>query len=676
MAPEKKRKSAFGTSERQQDGVKAKKPRVKPTSADLSDANASESDQFEGFDNEASSSEGGDAGALDGVKHQREDADNAQARTSQGSSRESHAKQKVATQERKAAKPNADILQRSKKIWERLRLKSHVPLPERKKLVAELFEIVTGRVKDFVLKHDAVRIIQTAIKYANLEQRKMIARELKGEYKTLAESRYAKFLIGKLLVHGDQEIRDIIVPEFNGHVRRMIKHPEASWILDDVYRGAASGQQKATLLREWYGAEFSLFKTSGKEKVSSKLSDVLAEAPEKRSPIMRSLHDLINQLIQKKTTAFTMLHDAMLEYFSNAKPGSEEVTDFLELLKGDEEGDLMKNLAFTKSGSKVVCYAFAHGTAKDRKQMLRSYKDVITMLSYDPYGHLIILTAYETIDDTVLTAKSIFPELFGKTDEAMQENIANASVNIHARIPLLYLPAGRAKWLLSPETIDLLNEIDTMRKATSKKDPETRRRELLEKESPSLIKAVENDAKTLCQSSFGWQFIGDVLVECSGPKARAGESIAEVVSGDPSEEGHPANIPVAGKTLRTLVAGGKYDVKAGKIQRVEPPLDFHNTFFAFIKDHVKSWATGPSSFVILDMLNAEGFLYQKELLEILKKHRKTLVGAAEASSKDDKSAKVSKKAVKGETGKKVGEKTAPHGGNKGAAMILERMDES
>ena len=77
-----------------------------------------------------------------------------------------------------------------------------MPLAERKVLVAELFELVTGRVKDFVLKHDAVRIVQTAIKYANLEQRKMMARELKGEFRQLAESRYAKFLIGKLLVHG------------------------------------------------------------------------------------------------------------------------------------------------------------------------------------------------------------------------------------------------------------------------------------------------------------------------------------------------------------------------------------------------------------------------------------------------------------------------------------------
>src|SRR5277367_690128 len=127
------------------------------------------------------------------------------------SSRESHAKQKTLANERKAAKPNSDSISRSKKLWEKLRRKSHVPKDERTALVKELFEIITGRVKDFVFKHDSVRVIQTALKYATPEQKRQIARELKGSYRELAESRYAKFLIAKMVV-GDNDIRDIIVP--------------------------------------------------------------------------------------------------------------------------------------------------------------------------------------------------------------------------------------------------------------------------------------------------------------------------------------------------------------------------------------------------------------------------------------------------------------------------------
>jgi pumilio family protein 6 len=117
-------------------------------------------------------------------------------------SREAHAKQKALAKERKNAKPNADVIERSKKLWEKLRLKSHIEKDERKALVKELFDIIEGRVKDFVFKHDSVRVIQTAIKYSTMEQRRMIARELKGEFRTLAEGKYSKFLIAKLVEKG------------------------------------------------------------------------------------------------------------------------------------------------------------------------------------------------------------------------------------------------------------------------------------------------------------------------------------------------------------------------------------------------------------------------------------------------------------------------------------------
>ena len=77
-----------------------------------------------------------------------------------------------------------------------------MPKDERKKLVDELFSIVNGRVQDLVFKHDAVRIIQCALKYANQEQRAAIAQELRGEYKAAIQSKYAKFLVGKLVVDG------------------------------------------------------------------------------------------------------------------------------------------------------------------------------------------------------------------------------------------------------------------------------------------------------------------------------------------------------------------------------------------------------------------------------------------------------------------------------------------
>ncbi|SLM35619.1 pumilio domain-containing protein [Lasallia pustulata] len=578
------------------------------------------------------------------------------------SSREAHVKQKALAQERRAAKPNSDSVARSKKLWERLRRKSHVPLEERKVLVAELFEIITGRVKDFVFKHDSVRVIQTALKYANLDQRKMIAKELKGEYRGLAESKYAKFLVGKLLVHGDAEIRDLIVPEFYGYVRRMMKHPEGSWILDDIYRGMATPHQKAILLREWYGAEFAIFKTSGEDTVSSDLKALLDQHPEKRTPILRSLHELTNQLVQKKTTGFTILHDAMLQYFLNLQPAGEEAVEFIELLKGDEEGDLLKNLAFTKSGARLVCLALAYGNAKDRKHILKTYKNTIQTLAFDTYGHQVLLAAYDVIDDTVLTSKSIFPELLGKDSapEQQHETIMSFLVDLNARIPLLHLFASKAKSILTPGDMVMLDEIHRIRATTSKKEPETRRKELLKALSPPLLSFIAKNAENLVQTSFGSLFITEVLLGAEGEKQEALEAIADLANA--SEEVRTSlESPAAGRMLKSLVLGGKYNPATKVIETVDLPLGFHKILYAKIKDRILDWATGSNSFVVVGLLEADGFPDRDEVKTTLAARRKELGKAATRVGP----AKGDMKEEKGKTGKE--------GGNKGTQLLLQKL---
>ncbi|KAI0110068.1 ARM repeat-containing protein [Daldinia grandis] len=609
-------------------------------------------------------------------------------------SRESHIKQKQLAQERKAAKPLADELQRTKKLWERLRLKSKVPKDERQKLVEELFSIATGRMKDFVLKHDSVRVVQTAIKYATPERRKMIAKELKGAYPILAESKYAKFLIGKLLVKCDDEIRDMIVPEFYGKVRKLINHPEASWILDDIYRGIATKEQKAILLREWYGPEFHIFRTTlGDETIpTAELSQILAEQPSKRGPIMKYLLDLINQLIQKKMTGFTMLHDAMYQYYVNVKPGTEEAKEYMEMIKEDENGDLLKNMAFTKSGSRLVCLLLAHGAAKDRKQILKTYKDTFQLMSTDPHGHLIILAAFDLIDDTVLTSKSIITELLGKTEQDEVSNIVIAANDPNARLTIRYPLEGASKVLFDAGRADdlkLLEELWEIRKTTSKKDPEIRRKELVTALSPQLLSAIASSPLDLISTSHGSQLVTEALLSCVGDKSEALQAIASTAKGNPNEADAPADgsetalIPVehiskaphGGRMFKTLIAGGHFDKATRRIIPVDPPLHFADILYPFIKDHIMSWATGPSSFVVLSLLEAEDFSSKSELKSTLKKNKKALEKAATEETPEQKAAgevnAEEKKKKKG--GKKAGPKKEPAVGNMGSKLLLEKL---
>lgn len=532
------------------------------------------------------------------------------------------------------------------------------------------------------MKHDAVRAVQTAIKYSTPEQRKQIALELQGTYTQLAEGRYAKFLIGKLLVHNDDEIRDIIIPNFYGKVRKLINHSEASWILDDVYRTVATKEQKALLLREWYGPEFAIKELTKDIKTTADLKQILADEPAKRAPVMKSLLELINTLIQKKMTGFTMLHDAMLQYFTNTQPGTEEFNEFVELVKGDETSDLLKNLAFTRSGAKLACLLLAYGTAKDRKTLLKAYKDTIQLMSGDQYGHIVILTAFDVIDDTKLTSKTIFPELLGEKEEEMTQNVVAAANNANARITLLYLLEGFSKSLFPTShayDLEVLKEVHEIRKTTSKKEDDNRRKELAALVSPSLIAAIEASPSDFTASPFGSQFVADVFLSGIGEKQKALEALAQSVSGSPKQEPaedeiatrpHIANTPFGGRMLKSLIQGGRFDKAAGKVKLIDPPLGFSNILYPVIKDSIMDWATGPSSFVVVALLESEEFTSADELKKTLKKNKKLLQKAAEEPTAEQKAAK---EAAEGSETAKKGKKTEAPVGNKGSKLLLEKL---
>ncbi|RAK93493.1 ARM repeat-containing protein [Aspergillus costaricaensis CBS 115574] len=601
---------------------------------DLDDVDDSEIDALDDEDDEEEDVDMEDVEEEEDTGKKSKSAD-ADAQQNKSTSRESHAKQKALLQERKAARPNADMIGRSKKLWEQLRRKSHVPLEERKKLIKELFEIITGRVKDFVFKHDSVRVIQTALKYANMEQRKMIATELKGSYNELAQSRYAKFLVGKLIVHGDAEVRDLIVPEFYGHVKRLIRHPEGSWILDDIYRTVATKEQKANLLREWYGPEFVIFRDDKNGPPDADLSKILEAHPEKRGPIMHYLWELVNQLVQKRNSGFTILHDAMLQYYLNTKPGSSEANEFVELLKGDEEGDLVKNLAFTKSGARVMSLSLAYSNAKDRKLLTRFYRDTIKMMAGDLHGHLVLLTAYEVIDDTKLTSKLVFPELLnqGMDAEARNEELLFQVNDLTARIPILYPFVGdRVKWLLPDGDHELLKEVREIRKETSKKDPELRRQELVKAASANVLELIAARADSLLETSFGCQFISEVLFEADGDKSAALAAVAEAAK----SRADTKDSPFVGRLLKSLVQGGRFNPAEKKVEKVQPPLNFHGLLYEQIQEETMSWATGSNVFVVVALAESDDFEKKAELLKTLKKNKKALEKASSETSKDGK----------------------------------------
>lgn len=340
----------------------------------------------------------------------------------------------------------------------------------------------------------------------------------------------------------------------------------------------------------------------------------------------------------------------MLQYFLSTKPGSTEANEFIELLKGDEEGDLIKNLAFTQSGSRVMCLALAYANAKDRKLLLRFYRDTIKMMASDLHGHLVILAAYEVIDDTKLSSKSIFSELLNQNDaeETRNEELLYQVNDLTGRIPVLYPFAGdRVKWLLPDSDLEILKEVREIRKETSKKDPVIRRQELIKAASPTLLSLIAARAESLLETTFGCQFIGEVLFEADGDKGAALSAVAEAAKSKTETQDSAA----VGRLLKSLVQGGRFNPAEKTVDKVQPPLNFHGLLYEQIREEVMEWATGANTFVIVALAESDEFEKKSELLKTLKKNKKALEQAS----------------VSGSDGKKAGPTSS------GAKLLLQKI---
>lgn len=90
--------------------------------------------------------------------------------------------------------------------------------------------------------------------------------------------------------------------------------------------------------------------------------------------------------------------------------------------------------------------------------MIKSLKSVVPQLAAHESGYIVLITAYEVVDDTVLVSKAFIPEF--------EQNFFDLAVSAFARIPLLYPLVGRKPRLLSPSAVPSLQEIDQIRQST------------------------------------------------------------------------------------------------------------------------------------------------------------------------------------------------------------------
>ncbi|KAL4236270.1 hypothetical protein ACF0H5_004657 [Mactra antiquata] len=450
-------------------------------------------------------------------------------------------------QVRKTMKSNYEQIQRSKKIWEELR-RANVNKERKLELCNELLSFVKGGMKEFCFAHDTARVIQCLIQHGSPEHRESVFDELKDEIPTMAKSKYAKFLVKKMLMYGTKHHRNMVYKSFHGHVRQLIRHKTAADVVEYAYNEYANAHQRLSLLEDFYGPSFCLFKTPD----IKCLGQIMLSQPDKREMILRNMREALMPLIDKNILVHSMVHKVFMEYFTYAD--GKMKAEMIEALR-----DSVIHMLHTRDGSRVAMQCIWHGTSKDRKIMIKSFKGNMVKICKEEYGHLVMLAIFDCVDDTKLVKAALLEEMLKNLDEVAE--------NQYGRKVLLYLLSPRDSHHFCPDIVRVLQEGDAS--LTSKKDKSLRYQELLSGVSEPLLQYIVDNVSKLVVNNNMLVLIVAIITHAQGDPTAAMQAVADIAAepfsvGNAQGAFHIVENPAGHMTLKWLIQNDKQRLKAGQ----------------------------------------------------------------------------------------------------------------
>ncbi|CAG8508828.1 18284_t:CDS:2, partial [Racocetra fulgida] len=362
------------------------------------------------------------------------------------------------------------------------------------------------------------------------------------------------------------EYRSKILTEFKGQVKKLFIHTEARNVLLEAYE-LSNVKQRSSLLEEFY--------------------DLIAEDPSNKDKVLKNLFQAIQYLIKKpESLNYIIMHRILLEYFTYADDS--KIREVIEVI-GEH----------------------------DRKTMLKSMKEYAAKICKEEYGYLVLLRAFDVVDDTV--SQIVKP---GVLKTIMQDKFGHRVI--------LYLLTGRAKskMYLSFETFQLLEKDDEIREKTSKKDSTARSNELRKAISPALINYSRKNIAEMLSNTYMTQIFCETLL-CGDADIEEKRSILENIPPLIGETSNENNIMLtyANRFLKVLVQGQYQRLDNGQSEDKRVELHFAPLLFDSIKKDIIFYACNASaSFVILALLQDKET--RSEVRKILIKNRAEIEQAA------------------------------------------------
>ncbi|XP_035464569.2 pumilio homolog 3 [Scophthalmus maximus] len=460
------------------------------------------------------------------------------------------------------------IICQSKQMWGDIRRKN-CDDDLKKKLMKQLHDLIRGKTKQMAFAHDSVRVLQCFIQFGSHEQRQEVFGELKDDVIGLCKSQYGKHVVKKMLMYGNKELVAGVMQAFKGHVRPMLRHAAASSIIEYAYNDKAVLAQRLMLTEELYGNTFTICKST----VCNTIEKVAETNPEKLNGIIDEMKQILTPMAQKEQVIkHSLVHKVFLDFFLFTP--DKQRTEMIESIR-----ESVVYMAHTHDGARVAMHCLWHGTAKDRKVIIKTMKTYMVKFATGEFGHLVLLAMFDCVDDTKLVKQAVLSEILSSLDEVMG--------NKYGKKVLLYLLSPRDPAHLLPEIIKVLERGDG--NAHSKKDAALRRKELLEVVSPPLLEHLRDNAGTMVIDKATCVTVSDILASACGDLRPAMTAVAqmanqELVPGGTKGTLHMAEHPAGHLVLKWLIEQDAALAEAGKEERfARILLDTVGT------DKMKSW---------------------------------------------------------------------------------------
>uniref|UniRef100_A0A1A9WZ92 PUM-HD domain-containing protein n=1 Tax=Glossina brevipalpis TaxID=37001 RepID=A0A1A9WZ92_9MUSC len=372
---------------------------------------------------------------------------------------------------RKKVKDSYEICAEAKKIYEKLKNRR---TGQKAELVEKLYNLFSADdiLNKMVMAHDSSRIIQSMLKHAAPSLREQLSNRLLPWIADMAVSKYAHHCVLRMFNYGSPETKMKLVDAFMGNVVKLACHNISSKILDLAYLTVANAKQKSYMRQEFYS---DLYKKSKDDSVKT-LADTYKSASNMKTSILGAVKSNLEHVVNKNLADNSLLHTIMLEYLKECE--EDKIEEIVTMCI-----TIIPLMLTTKDGCQAAILCFYKSSTKNRRAILKTVKEHLVKICTHEHGHIFAITLLNALDDTKALKKVIYDTLHPHLETLMATQWGR-------RVIEWFVTPGDTS-CFHPSFIAWIEE----GLKYSKKDKETRRKEILEQIEESLATSIIENAE-------------------------------------------------------------------------------------------------------------------------------------------------------------------------------------